>query len=97
TSDQPGDLAIDAAEVAGVVRIEVDAHRYAPRPARHDGIDVRQMCAIAVVVDDGEGRRHDGCIRLKSGFGSRARGTRPESKLRGTDDGVTAVAGAILH
>ncbi len=47
-----GHLAVDAAPVAGVVGIEVDADGDAARAARDDRIDVAQSGAVAAVVGD---------------------------------------------
>src|SRR5450759_2966648 len=50
TTGQIGNLAVDAAPVAGVVGIEVDADRNTSGTARHHRIDVTQSRAVAVMI-----------------------------------------------
>ncbi len=56
-----GHLAIHASPVAGIVGVEIDTDRQASGATRDDGIDVAQIRAIAVVIDDAE-RNNFGCL-----------------------------------
>jgi len=52
TTLEIGDLAINAAPVAGIVGIQVDAYGHAARSAGNHGINVSESRNIAAVVTD---------------------------------------------
>ncbi len=51
---QVGHLAVDAAPIAGVVRVQVDADRHATRAPGNHRIDIGHAAAVAIVICDGE-------------------------------------------
>ena len=51
---QPRNLTVNARPVAGIIDVEVNAHRHSAGAPRDDGVDVAQAGAVAAMVMDAQ-------------------------------------------